>query len=148
MADHRAEEIAQTLKGILAHLPTTRERVYRGRARRLNEDELPALLINLSREEFLGKTNPVLIDRDLIINVEGYARTDADGENLETILNRIRKEVTIAIMADVTLGLTYVHDSNEGNAGYTFDEETENGIGVIATEWVVTYRRSATDPSQ
>jgi hypothetical protein len=140
---HRAETIAATITDLVTNLPTTGDQVYRGRAAPISVDILPAVLVYLEGDSPLAEYT-TLADRVLQVAIEGFARPAAD--EVDTVLNTIRREVTQALMADRTLGLGFVIDINEGEARYTLDGEADQGVGVVRTEWEIHYRRSITDP--
>lgn len=149
MADHRAESIATAIYNTLLNLATTRENVSRGRGRKLNDEELPALILNLASDTPGEKYNTALIDHELTFLIEGYVKNLNDTDsNPETQLNQIIKEVIVALRSDHKLGLSYVHDTNDGEIQYTIDQESEGAIAGFVMEFVVLYRRSLTDPSQ
>ncbi len=146
MADHRAEQIAAAVTTKVTGLVTTGTNVFRSRATVIARTKLPALVVRLISEEIADESVSGLLQRDLTIAIQGYARSAIEA-GLETSLNQIRKEITIALQADPTQGLAFVIDTNEAATEYELGEEGEQSVGVIKTEWIIEYRSSRTDPS-
>ena len=146
MADHRAEQIAAAVTANVAGLATTGANVLRSRTTAIARTKLPALVVRLVSEDIVDESVSGLMRRDLTIAVHGYARS-VNEETLETTLNQIRKEITVAMQADHTQGLAFVIDTNELTAEYELVEEGEQTVGVIKTDWMVGYRTSRADPS-
>ena len=148
MADHRAEQIVLAVITKVTGLTTTGNRVFRSRTADLPDNALPALVVHL------GPDSPVsdgasssfrFIDGDLTVGIDAVVKEKTD-TLAEQKLNLIRKEVTIALMADYTLGLSFVHNTVEGQAV----PELERGDqirGTMRMDFRVRYRRSRTDPS-
>lgn len=103
MANHVRQQIREALATVLTGLTTTASRVYQSRLVQLEADELPALLIATNSEsvEVLDfVTNPTL-GRALTIDVTAVAKAVS---NLDDTLDKVIKEVEIAISASNTLG--------------------------------------------
>ena len=66
---------------------------------------------------------------------------------VETTLNLIRKEITIAMQADHTQGLAFVIDTDELDTDYSIQPEGDKIMGIVETQWELLYRSSRTDPS-
>ncbi len=147
MADHRAEQIAERLAVILNNLPTTGENIFKGRVHALDDSKIPALAFYADSETPIDEYSNTLTDRLLMFIIEGFVKTTDAA--IDTQLNQIRKEVTIAINADRKLGLPdFVIDTLQGEANYVLDGEGDRAIGVISTQWAVQYRHSTLDPSK
>lgn len=86
------------------------------------------------------------VDGDLSITVEAVVKV-ARATQPESVLNQIRKEVTIALQADVTQGLAYVMNTEEGPASIDLNGEGDKPVGRMRMDWTIRYRRSRTDPS-
>ncbi len=145
MADHRAEQILDKLLTLLTGLTTTAARVYRGRQDVLTSAQVPALLIYAESDVVVDKLGNDVRDCVLTVTVEGIVQANAT--QTDQLLNLIRKEAAVALQADQTLGLAWVHDIDEGNAVYALGGEGELKSGSIKTTWGIMYRRSRTDPS-
>ena len=91
-----------------------------------------------------GAQNLAFLDRDLEILLTGYAQAVSGAD---TTLNAIREEVHIALMADRTQGLAYVHDTIPGDAEEPdVSEDSETPTVRQVTRWIFRYRHSVTDP--
>lgn len=146
MADHRAEQVAAAVTTKVTGLATTGANVFRSRATVIARTSLPALVVRSLFEVIVDESVSGQMRRDLTIAIHGYVRSDVEG-GLETTLNLIRKEITIALQADHTQGLSFVFDTNEDTTEYELGEEGEQTVGIIKTDWIVGYRTSRTDPS-
>lgn len=130
---------------LVTGLTTTSTRVHRGRVYPV--DTVPALSV------FQGADEPVdddsqswpVMDSVLTVYVDAHVRQTSTTEGT---LNQIRKELTVALMADWTLGLAFVHRVIEGPANEPErGPDAEKPTQVMRTEWRVHYRRNALDPS-
>lgn len=148
MALHRAEQIMVAVLGKVANLTTTGARVSRSRTAEIEDQLVPALVVTLGPDAPSsdgGSSTFSYIDGDLTIYVEAIVKETTDAA-AETKINLIRKEVTIALMADHTQGLSFVHDTVEGTA--TPDLVAGDKVrGTMRMEFTIHYRRSRTDPS-
>lgn len=142
---HRAESIIEAVRARLTGLTTTGANVFRGRRYPIPDAKLPALLIYLGPDEPLAEYSQELIDSRLTIYVEGRVKTSAD--QVDSVLNKIREEVTIALQADYTQGLAYVIDTEEGEAEEPeISNEGEKPAAGMRMHWHFHYRRSRTNP--
>jgi hypothetical protein len=143
---HRAEQIMAAVVTALSGLTTTGANVERGRVYPLDANVSNALSVYQGAETVLTQSYQH-VDAELRINIETHVR--APTVTLEGRLNQIRKEVTIALLSvHPPLNLAFCLDLREGDA----DQPELNGDGDRRTgsqrlEWIVTYRRSRTDPS-
>lgn len=144
MALHRAEQIAAALLAALTGLTSTGLNAFRGRALPVEVSSTPALLIYSTSDQPLDVTYPVR-NSALSVLIEGHALAVPGA--IETTLNAIRKEVTIAIRSAPTLGLGFVIESEEGGADYELFGDSEQPGGIVRMTWTVMYRRGWNDPS-
>lgn len=147
--DHRVEQIMVAIVGKLTGLATTGTHVFRGRIYEVPEANLPALLVYQGADQPRtdgGSSSFRYLDGDLSVQVEAAVKVP-HGTQPETVLNQIRKEVTVALQADVTQGLGFVMDTNEGAAVPDLTGEGDKPTARLRMEWVIRYRRSRTDPS-
>lgn len=148
MAAHRAEQIAAAVVATVTGLTTTGANVFRGRALPLEAAKVSALVVRTisdapSNEG--GSSSFRFLDRELTIAISGHAfGTQAD---VETTLNLIRKELTIAMQADHTQGLSFVIDTDELDTEYSIQPEGDKIMGIVETQWELLYRSSRQDPS-
>jgi len=142
---HRAESIVTTLVATLTGLTTTGARVYRGRAYPLQDAQYPALLIYLGQDELQADYSQEKYDSLLTVWVEARVKTVAS--QVDTVLNTIREEVTVALQADYTQGLGYVIDTREGDAAEPeLGGDGNQPTGALRMQWQFLYRRSRTNP--
>ncbi|MEK9725756.1 MAG: hypothetical protein VW405_20050 [Rhodospirillaceae bacterium] len=148
MADHRAEQIVQAVITKVTGLTTTGSRVYRSRTADLADANLPALVVFMGPDQPRsdgGSSSFRYLDGDLTVAIEAVVKETSDTA-AEQKLNLIRKEVAIALQADVTQGLSFVLNTTEGTA--TPDLERSDKVrGSMRMDFVFHYRRSRTDPS-
>ena len=108
--------------------------------------ELPALLVWMGEDELLTEYSHDQADYRLAVHVDIVAATITPP--VETPLNAIRREVTVALAADHTLGLAFVETLHE--AGATEPSRMAAGDRPAAMQtmvWQATYRRSRLDPA-
>ena len=149
MADHKAEQIVAAVVTKVTGLTTTGTRVYRGRVEDLPDVQAPALGVFMGPDEPRtdgGSSSYRYIDGDLTVFVEAYSKKTLAAD-IEPQLNLIRKEVTIALQADVTQGLAFVLDTQEGDAVPDRSGAGDQPAGTLRMSWVLRYRRLRTDPS-
>jgi len=146
MANHRAEDIVAAVVTKVTGLTTTGSRVFRGRVYPLQDTEEPALCVFLKSDNPDEPSNSFsILDSDLSISIQAYVKTSAS--QVDTVLNQIRKEVTIALQADNKQGLAYVIETFEGPADYAVRGEGDKPTAVLTMDWKFKYRRSRQDPS-
>ena len=143
---HRAEQIIDAVVTTLTGLTHTGSNVFRGRVHAVPEAKLPALCVYLGPDKIIGQYSQAKFDSELTILVEALVKT-AD-EQVDELLNQIRKEVTIALQADYTQGLSFVLNTLEGDTDAPeLSGEGEKPSAALKMEWKFHYRRSRTDPS-
>ncbi len=146
---HKADRIIDTVTALLNARPEFVGGAARARAYPHEEDQLPAASV------YMGVDDPEALDSgafDVIdsrlqvrIQIAAVGRPeDADAELL-----RLRRVVTLALMADYRLGLPFVIQTREGRADEP-EISTEGRRPVVWQQltYYVDYRRSAYDPAQ
>lgn len=144
MATDRAEQILSAVKTLVTGLTTTRQSAYRGRIYNYTEDSLPAVGVyqDGTRTEFAKHS---YLDHMLSITIELMVKEPS--EVLDTKANLIKKEIHAAMMADYTLGLSFVINTiPKGDEGIEFPND-ESPVAVMKTLWDVHFRTSLTDLS-
>jgi len=141
---HRAESIVERIKTVVTGLTTTSTRVYRGRVYPLQESEVPGLLVYMGQDRIVNVLSQSLMDSMLSVHIDEVVK--ATGQ-VDTTLNLIREQVTIALQADHTLTLSYVMGIEESGADEpNLSGEGDQRIATMRTTWQVLYRRSRTNP--
>lgn len=102
----RSEDILNGLVTTLTGLTSTGSNVFREQAYDIDSAELPALVIYEGDDMVEQELSQSLIDWDLTIDIDATVRGDRD--SVTTDLNTIKNEVQVALMADYTLGLSFV----------------------------------------
>lgn len=142
----RVEQIMAAAQAKVTGLATTGASVDRGRADDIPIEILPAIRVAMGPDELLDPYLPVLVDGDLELSIFAYAHDTA--ANIETKLNQIRAEATVALLADRTLGLNFVHAIFEMGASQPdLAGDLAKPAGRLEFKFKVRYRRSADDPS-
>lgn len=140
---HRAESIMQAVVAKVTGLSTTGSNVTRGRVHAA--DTLPALSVYQGDDRVVSEYSHALYDCELTVFIEALAKTSS--AQIETALNQIREEITIALQTDYTQGLGYVLNTAEGDsAAPELSGEGEEPSGMLRMEWRILYRRSRTNP--
>ena len=146
MALHRAEQIIAAVKTLVTGLTTTGANVDRGRGEEVAAELTPALRVYMGADTIVEPWAQQLLDSDLEVVIE--AKVHDAAANVETTLNQIRKEVNIALAADYTLALAFVHAIVEIGAGRPqISGDLAKPAASMELRYLVKYRRSRTDPS-
>lgn len=142
---HRAESIIEAVKTEVTGLTTTGSRVYRGRVYPMQSAELPGLLVYLGQDEIIQNLLQGKLDSRLTVHIDAVVKSPT--AQVDTTLNLIRSEVTVALQADYSQGLAYVMDTIEVGAGEpSLTGEGDQPVGVMRMTWQFHYRRSRADP--
>ena len=152
MADARAEQIMAAIEAALAGLATTGDKVQRGQVYPHQADDLPAIGIISGPDVPAAEFQSGIVDWELTVIVEAIAQIGAayttPSSTIETTLNQIRKEVHAALMANYTLGLSFVSDIRPGAvAEPLLDRDGNLPIGSLAISDTVNYQSSRADIS-
>lgn len=148
MVVHSAEKILLKVLDLLMDLETTGESVQRSRVYDWADSELPALSI------YMGSDSPgdpesrniAFSDWELEIRIEAVCKKLSYSET-DSTLNAIRGEVAAALLSDYTLGLSFVIDVIEGEAGSPNESgESERPTASQVLTYSVKYRRPLKDP--
>lgn len=133
---HIRQQVRDAVKGLLAGLPTTQERVFTGRSRKLPSGSKPTLLIFTPREsvEVLTQDFPRRLRRRQIVAVHGVVSADAPPDDT---LDTIAAEVE-AVLADATARGKLLKDTHLLQTDTTVQAEGESHIGGITLQYQVT----------
>ena len=146
MADHRAEEVVAAVRTAVQGLATTGANVDRGRVESIPPAGTPALRVYQGADTIVDPWAQSLLDSEIDVTVEAFVTDSAT--NVETLLNQVRKEVNIALAADPTLGLAFVHALVElGAQRPLLSGDLTKPAAQMELQYRVKYRRSRTDPS-
>ncbi len=151
MADHRALRVVDEIRTLLLAQETLAgNNVHIGRWLTIDEAEGSVMDIEIGSDDAVSEfgTDAVNhIDSVIRIYVDLYDYTHQDGRDLLGRLFQMRSEVHIALLADVTLGLSFVLSCRYMG---TEDVETEDGgrkLGALRSVWDIAYRMDFTDPT-
>ena len=99
MALHVRTQLRHAAVALLRGLPTTGDRVYRGRRRTLGHDHAPSLLIYTDDEDVMlaSQGSPPTQDRSVMLMIECRAN-GAESDDLEDLLDVMAAEVEPAIL--------------------------------------------------
>lgn len=138
---HRAETIMQAVETTLTGLATTGTNIERTRIRTSRTQ--PAISIEMgSDDQMFDRSAYPKVDRDLQVTIISYVKNNAQAEQQ---LNQIRAEVFAAMVADRTLGQTFVIDvENTGDSQPTFSGEADKIVAVQELNYTIKYRHSWT----
>lgn len=146
MADHKAEQIMVAALAAVTGLATTGTQVYRGRVNPLSETVSNALSLYQGADTKEGEDYPTSI-RLLSIYIDIHTKSPT--EQVETRLNQISKEVSIAMLATRGLGLGFVIDVEEvGSDEPELSGDADQPDAKQRMTWHIEYRRMTNDPSQ
>jgi hypothetical protein len=145
---HRAEQIIQRIRTLLeAQVEYDGVHVYAHRRLSLAEDqdELPAISVDFGQDSPVEE-NIQFIDSLLTVAVTSIVAA-AEEDTVKAELLELRRQIHIALMEDVTLGLPFVISTSYGGAEPpAFDLRGEFIVGALATPWNVYYRMLLADP--
>lgn len=142
----RVEEIMDSIVTILTGLTTTGTNVIRGQVYDLAETQVPGLAIFMGEDVLESELLNSFYDWNVSIYIESKAAESTT--QIDQVLNTIRGEVHAAILADYTLGLGFVIDTNPVVAPEP--ELASSGSKPTGTQrlhYIVKYRTSRTDLS-
>lgn len=126
-------------------LTTTGANVFRGRVYAVPDTSLPALAVYQGEDKVLGQYSQALYDCELTVLIEALVKTSS--QQVDTLLNQIREQVTIALQSNYTQGLAYVLNTTEGDAAAPeLSGEGDKPTAALRMEWRFLYRRSRTNP--
>lgn len=144
--EHREEQIMAAVQTAVTGLATSGANVDRGRATDVPPTKLPALRVSVGDDTIVEPWAQQLLDSQLEVSI--FALVHDSATNVETLLSRMRKEVTIALMANQTLGLAFVHSIVEiGARKPELAGEMAKPAASRELQFRVLYRRSRLDPS-
>lgn len=142
----KVEQIVAAVQTTVTGLTTTGAQVDRGRADDIPSELMPCLRVAMGDDKLEDPYLPALIDAVLDVSVFAHAHDSAT--NIETLLNKIRGEVTVALLANRTLGLGFVIGIFEvGARKPELAGDLAKPAGRMEIQFQVRYRRSANDPS-
>lgn len=146
IGDHKIEQILDVFISLISGLTSTGLNVKRGRASPLKENISSALSVYQGADSKTEYNWPCVYSQ-LSVYIDIHVKDSS--EQVDQVLNRIRKEINIAIMAVDTLGLAYVNDVNEEGADEPdLSDESNKPTAVMRVTYTILYNRSVTDPSQ
>ncbi len=144
---HRAEQIIDAL---VALMPTTGA-AFKHRALTVSdeEQEIPAQSVRMGEDVPLeedGASNFSFIDSLLTVEIDLLVK-EKDVEATISKLMELRTAVHIALMADRSLGLTFVIDTRYGGASAPATDVKDYIVGGLTSRWHIHYRQNVGDPS-
>lgn len=126
-------------------LTTTTANAFRGRVRPLQAAELPALFVYQGQDEITQNLLQGQLNSVLTVHLDAVVKSAS--AQVDTVLNMIREQVTIALQADYTQGLSYVIDTREIAADAPdLSGDADQPTGVMRMNWQIHYRRSRANP--
>lgn len=141
---HKAESAVVAVVGKVTGLATTGSRVYRGRSYPVASDAFPCLLVYQGPERIVQRQLADYVDAEITVYIEARVRSTAG--TLETQLNAIREEITVALMADYTQGVGIIDTIEDDTDQPELSGEGEQPVGTLRTSWRLYYRRTRTNP--
>lgn len=130
-----------SIGALLTGLATTGNRVYRGRVFAIEGTN--GISYSMGSDTPVGEDTYIYMDSDLEVIITAHSK-DID---VEQELNQIRKEVTIALKADYSLGGLAIDITEEGWNAPDFSGDADQDTGLMQGTFIIKYRRLRTDPS-
>ena len=145
---HRVETIMQTIESMLGGLATTGNRVYRGRAFAVPEEDQNAILVYQGGDDKEVNQTESIVESILEVVTVAFAVATAD--QADTVCNQIREEINIELAARVSdlYALGYVKFIEE--QGAVAPHGSADGKELVTTmviNWIVIYERDLFNPS-
>jgi len=139
---HRAVDILAAFHALIVDLPLVGQNVFKGRVWDYDNTPSHALFLGASQAD---TTNTQVTDEDQLIRDE--ITVVGPEEELDKKLLEVHAEAYVALMADLTLGLSYVQEiAFIGMTEPEYIEQSRRPILQAVFTWRVTYRHSYTDP--
>lgn len=165
MDDHRTEQILDAVVIAITGLDTTGANVERGRVYPWSDSQARALTVDQGAASPVNEPDWNHQDVEQEIRITAHVKANPDlfggafssefatdhdiGSTYAREINVISKEVYIAMMADRTLGLDFVIDTQWlGNTEPELTGDSEAVTVRMDMLFTTTYRHSLTDPSQ
>ena len=141
---HLVDQIINAVRSKLIVLPTTGTRCYDGMPRVLDDEHLPALVLDEGddRAAPITKFYPRLIGHTLSITARVYVKAGLPAP----LLRAIRLEVEKSLTADPNLGGLTTDLRMTGAQGPLKDFESETPVAMLGITLEVDYRHIETTP--
>lgn len=143
---HARTQIRNAAAAALTGLATTGTRVFKSRAHPVANADLPCLLVYCDDEQSIERVtigNPSRLRRELNLIVRGMVKTSTA---LDDELDKIAKEVEVAIAANLTLGGLVRDGVWLASINTTINEEMEKPCGEIVIIFSATYSTNSNAP--
>lgn len=148
---HRCQQIIDAIADALGDNTSLNASVYKHRNASLNEDEqeLPCVSVSIGADTPLadmGAVNMAYVDSLLDVEIVATVRADDEADAITALMD-LRRQVHITLMADRSLGLSFVIDTRYGGADApTIDVQADRAAARMSSKWAVHYRMSISDP--
>lgn len=146
---HRAQQIVDAIASKLAANVNLRAAVYTHRTLSLSEDEreLPAITVNVGEDEPESEGAEQLnrITSALEAVIAAACVGDSEKEVIDSLLE-LRTQSHIALMADTSLGLAFVWQTEYAGASAPQLRQGERMCGTLTMRWRVHYEMNISDP--
>lgn len=141
---HRSKEVLDAFVAALTGLSTTGDNVDLTRA--YPWDKEAAITVRRGTDSVQQYLTNTFIDREFEVVVTLHVRVSAD--QIDIYLSQMAGESHVAIMADPTLGLSFVEDVDLiQEAEPAVSGEAETPTALMEQRWRVQYRHNISDPS-
>ena len=152
MSSHRAQQVVEAIAAALAANTDLDAAVYTNRTLPVSveDNEVPCVSVVYGGDEPLnaeGAVNLAYIDSLLEVFVKCTGAGNSE-EAMLAALMVLRRQVTVTLMADRSLGLAFVMDTRYGGASAPeSDARIDKYVGKLDTRWHVMYRMNLLDPA-
>lgn len=143
---HPIETILAAVLTKVTGLTTTGTNVFRGKGYRFLPAQVPGLAVFMGEENVaeVQSHDRLICELEVFIDLAVAEPTTIT----DTTINAMRKEITIALAADYTLGLAFVSDFQEiGGDAPDISGEADRPAAVMRFGWLATYQRNRTTAS-
>ena len=144
MADSRVKLVIDAVKTKVTSLTTTDANVFVHKDTEFQTTEVPGLNIRIGQLA-PTRTPAGQDDWELQLFIDAYVKTNSS--YWETLL-QIQKEIHVALRADHTIGLAYVHDViAQGAEAVQMEGDGDKVKALLPIEWLIHFRTSKADLS-
>lgn len=149
MANHVRRQIREAVKTLLTGLPTTGSRVFTNRLQRIDDADLPCLIINYGNEEIIAESvhyNPPLA-RSLPITIKAYAQANSGFDDVaDEMIKEVEAVLSVAVFDDAALSALAKNLQLQSIDEPEFDGDGAQPVAQVSMQYLITYYTQASTP--
>lgn len=149
MANHVRRQIREAVKTLLTGLPTTGSRVFTNRLQRIDDADLPCLIISTDGEEIATDSSihyDPSLERNLTVTIKAYAQANAGFDDVaDAMIKEVEAVFNVASVNDATLS-TLAKNIQLQNIDVEFDGNGEQPVAQASMQYLINYYTQASTP--